>query len=1473
MKFARLKYFFLLYIAFFTFDSHAQLSGSYTIGGASPDYINLSSAVADLHAQGVGGTVLFNIRNGTYSEQITFTTWAGMSAVNSVTFQSESSDSSLVILHHPGGINNTPLIIDGADYLVFNKIGFEAYALGPYNRCAILKNDANDISFKNCNFYGSYDADNEEENLVSIEYGIGTLFEHCRFENGYRAISLLDNYFTRSNHMIVRNCEFYNPKNVGIYGQFIGSITVEHNTLSSNDYYSPYGIYLDDVTGLIKIIANLIEFNTMSPNSSTKGIFLTDSNPLTGSLIANNMVFLEGNSYVDGIGSYGTGNGMMNIDIAYNTVRLRGGSGLNCRAITSHGTGCRILNNIFVSENSSSIAGISGDSIDFNNFYTADGVDWSSTLSNIGSTNFSMSPSFLSTSDLHVAQSLLSDQGSPMSTVLIDIDGEPRDPLNPDIGADETPVLLLDASLRKMISPLTDTSYCGSVDSVLVVLTNFGSTVLTSTNVSLYLNGVLINTLNWTGSLARNESDTLNLGIISCQPAVSYELLIVSSSPNGGIDEYTFNDSITIHDFHVGLSGTYTLGGLNPDFVSFRALETALSKGGLCGPVIINVRNGSYHDYLYLKDISGCSAENTLTIQGESGDSSLVTIWDEYPSGVEFTLRLENVAYITFKHLTIRNEGGIPHDLVILLRVHDITFESIILYGNYCNCSGDTRKLMYGIQVDSNFIMNKIRGFNAIESIVLFGNPTPGIESSNFVLTNSQLGYFYIKLFSNIQMKNNTIGGGFSQFNGCGRMEIEKNKFREAVAFWTCGDFENPSYFRNNTVWAWETGGASHTWDWGISLYDAYNIQFYHNTVKTKQWAGIFHHQGSNIQVHNNLFHQENANVNPYYCYSWSAAGLTSDHNVFWSDSGQDPLQNIQTLFGQDMNSLVINPIFSSHLDSLYWPSNPLIDNLGVTNWSVVDDLYGSPRGSHGDPGAIEKYVAPILNLGVNDTICSGVSFGTIDKGYSYLWNTGATTPQIIPDSSGIYILSASNSLGSDTDTITIVIVQSPAVSLIDSIYLCIGDSVSLSYQDFGLTYSWSNGDTDTLTVFSGTQTATLSVSNSAGCVASDSTSILEYPEIQINLLQTLEICQGDSVFVFNQYESNEGIYYDSLQAVNGCDSIVSIVLSHHAELPIQVLTTFELCFGDSALIFNKYQSTPGTYYDSLQTIYGCDSIVSIVVNDHAELPIQFLSTFELCFSDSALIFNQYQSTPGTYYDSLQTIYGCDSIVSIVVNDHAELPVHVLTTVELCFGDSALIFNQYQSTPWIYFDTLQTMYGCDSIVRQELIIHPIPNLVIDDFAQDTVCLNDGLMMLPNASPNGGVYSGTGLTGNQFDPFIAGMGTHFIHYTYSNINGCSTEDSVSIVVDGCLGIEDLNQHSINLSPNPFEDFAVLDFGHAFQGELQIKIYNLLGQVIHLQAVVNESKVFIESRELGKGTFILVVYDAREATVCSFRLVVE
>ena len=67
---------------------YASLCGTYTIGGASPNFSNFTEAATALNLAGVTCPVTFKVRPGVYNEQIQLYDIAGASLLNTVTFES-----------------------------------------------------------------------------------------------------------------------------------------------------------------------------------------------------------------------------------------------------------------------------------------------------------------------------------------------------------------------------------------------------------------------------------------------------------------------------------------------------------------------------------------------------------------------------------------------------------------------------------------------------------------------------------------------------------------------------------------------------------------------------------------------------------------------------------------------------------------------------------------------------------------------------------------------------------------------------------------------------------------------------------------------------------------------------------------------------------------------------------------------------------------------------------------------------------------------------------------------------------------------------------------------------------------------------------------------------------------------------------------------------------------------------------------
>ncbi|MBS1941580.1 MAG: hypothetical protein JST38_11970, partial [Bacteroidetes bacterium] len=78
--------------------------------------------------------------------------------------------------------------------------------------------------------------------------------------------------------------------------------------------------------------------------------------------------------------------------------------------------------------------------------------------------------------------------------------------------------------------------------------------------------------------------------------------------------------------------------------------------------------------------------------------------------------------------------------------------------------------------------------------------------------------------------------------------------------------------------------------------------------------------------------------------------------------------------------------------------------------------------------------------------------------------------------------------------------------------------------------------------------------------------------------------------------------------------------------------------------------------------------------------------------------------------------------------------------------------------------------ACTSTANVTVTVNPLP--VINCPGNSSVCINTPAYALNGASPAGGTYSGTGVSGGSFDPAAAGLGAHTITYSYTDGNGCT-----------------------------------------------------------------------------------------------------
>ncbi|MBQ5892131.1 MAG: leucine-rich repeat domain-containing protein [Bacteroidales bacterium] len=168
--------------------------------------------------------------------------------------------------------------------------------------------------------------------------------------------------------------------------------------------------------------------------------------------------------------------------------------------------------------------------------------------------------------------------------------------------------------------------------------------------------------------------------------------------------------------------------------------------------------------------------------------------------------------------------------------------------------------------------------------------------------------------------------------------------------------------------------------------------------------------------------------------------------------------------------------------------------------------------------------------------------------------------------------------------------------------------------------------------------------------VSSDTSLTANFEEINFNTEFTATICEGDTYTENNFNESEAGVYTQNLQTINGCDSVITLNLN---VLPIFDTTiNATICEGETYNENDFNVSEAGTYTQNFQTTNGCCIVtLTLNVNPSYNIVIDTVLNEGDVYTENG--FNE--SEIGTYVQYFQTIEGCDSIITLNILSNVSL--------------------------------------------------------------------------------------------------------------------------------------------------------------------------------------------------------------------------
>lgn len=240
------------------------------------------------------------------------------------------------------------------------------------------------------------------------------------------------------------------------------------------------------------------------------------------------------------------------------------------------------------------------------------------------------------------------------------------------------------------------------------------------------------------------------------------------------------------------------------------------------------------------------------------------------------------------------------------------------------------------------------------------------------------------------------------------------------------------------------------------------------------------------------------------------------------------------------------------------------------------------------------------------------------------------------------------------------------------------------------------------------------------------------------------------------------------------------------------------------------------------------------------------------------------------FYYITAEVNGCTSTASLVEVTINALPTITAnsTATTVCDGDAVTLsgaggvtyawdngvtdgtaFNP--SATATYTVTGTDANGCTNTDNITVTVNPLPTVTMTTVTP--VCVYNDPFDLQVGSPTGGTYSGTGVSGGQFDPSAAGVGTHTITYSYTDGNSCTNTATADFVVDACSSLDELDELFVNVYPNPTN--GTVQILTNLSGDINIQVVDLTGKVL-----INTTDKTMNLSGLATGKYIVQISNA-------------
>ena len=496
-----------------------------------------------------------------------------------------------------------------------------------------------------------------------------------------------------------------------------------------------------------------------------------------------------------------------------------------------------------------------------------------------------------------------------------------------------------------------------------------------------------------------------------------------------------------------------------------------------------------------------------------------------------------------------------------------------------------------------------------------------------------------------------------------------------------------------------------------------------------------------------------------------------------------------------------------------------------------------------------------------NTTICEGETATlTANGGVTYSWSNGGMGNSISVSQSGIYTVTTTNAEGcSATANVTVVVNPLPNVNISGNSSFCQGDNVTLSATGAN-TYVWSNTSTDASITISNAGAYTVTGTDANGCTNTTTKTVSVNPTYNIPL--THSMCEGESYNFYGQNITAAGTYTHTLQTVNGCDSVLTLVVTLEALPTTSITGNTSLCEGQTTTLTanggvsylwnngstnnNISVSQSGVYTVTATNVEGCSATANVTVTVNPLPSVTITGNTTICAGNSTSLTatgaDSYSWSTGDNTASVSinsfgiytvtgtTTAGCIGTANVTVLV-SQLPVITISgETDICAGESTtLTADGGETYLWIDGTTANTltvgMAGTYQVIGYNTAgCNAMASATVNVWQPAT---SEFTVVCPDSC-----YIWNGESYCQSGDYIQ---------TLQTVHGCDSVVTLHLTIT--VGVEDYNAFDFKVYPNPTNGVVNVQWTvnneQWTDGELQV--LDMYGRLLNVIGVNNDSSI--------------------------------